>query len=52
MEARGFASRTHEFITVVLAALIGAGPLYGQSGLTQQSTDAGCAGRDLSASSN
>jgi hypothetical protein len=24
MEARGFASRTHEFITVVLAALIGA----------------------------
>jgi outer membrane protein TolC len=34
MEARGFASPTHEFITVVLAALIGAGPLYGQSELT------------------
>lgn len=33
MEARGFASRTREFVTVVLAVLISAGPFYGQSEL-------------------
>ena len=33
MEARGFASRTRDFVTVVLAVLISAGPFYGQSEL-------------------